>query len=300
MAMRPGIGERNIPTAANAGQFILLGSWDLRATWYRGVWGGFNFTGGIWNVKQDGASTLLTGARLDTPSGFSCSFKVYFTDKEDAQRFRAYCVDNNENSDIAFFVRDTNWFFKVWGITIKQSSIDVDSPTDYQYYFYDVTVYFYSPYAYENPAKIWQTPSCTLPQNSGPLANVGHYDRSFDKLQIIAHYALEAHVHDLSLSIQSSESLILCSLALSDELWDLRGNDNYLLETYTDAFVSGIQWEHDTTISAGGAATFSSSHIKLNNGQSAYYRLSGPLPIQKPIKMTADLSLDSGLCRVLI
>ena len=125
-------------------------------------------------------------------------------------------------------------------------------------------------------------PSPMLDNSDGHIA-------SAPDLSIVSSYN-SGRAAALTVAIADSETLILATQCNSAETWELIGNQNKLLQTYIDAITAGTQWGRDWT----GSGTFDTDHIELNNAQAAYIRLSGPHQINKPIKMTADLSLDSG------
>jgi hypothetical protein len=290
MGRRPGLGLLALSTAITQAQYIYLGSYDLRGI----VYGGFRFSDGMWAIKQDGAVSLQTGARRDSPKGFWCAFNVMFTNEEDSNAFRYYCVQNAEDSNIAFFVRDYSWFFRVWGVGLRQLPIDEGSPMDYLYSMYEVVLYFYSPYTYQVPAATWYTNNATLPQQSPPLANLGHYETSLQSLRVVCHYNA-AHVKALTMNVQGGEALTITDEALSEEVWELNGETNQLYETFIDAMASISQFNQDVPVAQRvGTIDYSSSKLRLNNAASAYWILSGPNQVKNPIVMTADLSLDAG------
>lgn len=97
-------------------------------------------------------------------------------------------------------------------------------------------------------------------------------------ISIIGDYT--GHATDIAL-----DGLVLCDEALRRELWEL-SDDLTLYETYEDIFRSSAKWDCDTV----GDGTFLIDHITLEDDESAYYKLSGPWPAQKPVVMTAELS----------
>jgi hypothetical protein len=288
---RPGLGLLSLSPSITEAQYIYLGAFDLRATAHRCVMGGFTPSGGVWSIKQDGATSLLTGARRDTPSGFSMSFKVLFDNETDANAFRYYCVQMAKDADIALFVRDNSWYFRVWGISLKQMPIDEACSIDYTDFMYEVICHLYSPYTYQIPSSSWYSANASLPQECGHLTNIGHYENTFQSLQATCHYN-GAHVKALVLSVQgNSDTLTICDEALSDEIWELRGEDNQLFEEYNAVFTSLAIMQID----ASGTYTKGSGNwMAIASGQYAIWKLSGPHPLRYPVKMTADLHLVAG------
>lgn len=280
--------------------YTYLGSFDLTDH----IYGEMKPSGGGWKVKQDGAVSLSTSARKDTPEGFSYNFSVVFggpTAEDDASEFLAYCrpfdpddpdFDEDIGADTALYLRTSDWFYRVWGVVVKPTAIG-KSPLDYTQYVYDVTCYLYSPYSYARRPATWAQASITsLPVTKTVSNRNGHIASAFENLAITCTYNSD-HVHNLihSMTVGGiTTSLTLATEALSDEVWELLGNDSKILETYEDLITSGTKWGHDWT----GSGTFDTDHIELNNAESAYIKLSGPNQILKPIVMTADLSLDSG------
>jgi len=121
------------------------------------------------------------------------------------------------------------------------------------------------------------------------LANTSGHLASSPDVAIACSY-VAANPASLTVAIADSESLILATQALSNGVWRMIGDENKIEETYVDMINAANNWDLDTV----GDGTFDTDHIELNNGQSAYYRLSGPHPTKKPVRMTADLSLDTG------
>jgi hypothetical protein len=95
-------------------------------------------------------------------------------------------------------------------------------------------------------------------------------------------------------------SLTLATEALSDEIWELKGNENRLLETYEDLFAASItKFNQDTTRT--GTPTYNSGAIRMAGAAtrvSAYYRLSGPNPARYPVHMWADLTGTYGIVEI--
>lgn len=267
-----------------AEQFIQLGDFDLTGK----VYGGIRTAGGYWKIKQDGAGNLFTGARKDTPEGASRAFRVVFDNERDAEQFLYYFADKEEDADLPFYYRFHDWHYRVWGVVIKDVPISEDSPVDYPYYIYDVACYLYSPFGYSREFTVWKLTNATLNQTLTLNNPEGHYPSCFESLAVTCHYS-GGHVQNLALAIDGV-TLPICDYALSNEIWELLGNDYSLLETYEDLITSGSKWGQD----AVGSGTYSGGAILLNNSQSAYFRLSGPNLSRYPVRMTADLSLDGG------
>lgn len=271
-------------------QYIHLGTQDLTAK----VWGGFVFSGGVWKIQQGGASSFKTGARFDPagPDGFSCTFNVAFANDADASTFLAYCAANTHDAGITFYPRTANWYFLVWGITVKQAPIDVDGPMDYVYYQYQVTLFFYSPFTYQATPTLWAVTNGTAPQTKA-ITNSGHYAGSFESLAITCHRQNSKNVADLYYSVGSSSLYLFSGLCNVDEFWTLQGNDNLLIETYNLAPPTSVYpFLYDATVNV--APTYSASKILIQNCNYAYLKLPGPNQSNLPVKMTADLSLDAG------
>lgn len=267
--------------------YIKLGSFDLT----NAVYGGFQFFGGQWQIKQDGARSLKTGARKDVPVGAYGKFNVIFKSDAEYSAFMAYIAGKDEDANIPLFVRTNNWYFKVWGVQVTQMPVASENPMDFVLYGYTVTCYFYSPYTYSNNPTLWQPSSpSTLPQTSSSLPNVsGHYPVSVDDLILQCFYNA-AHVKALTVAIGASNTLTITDESLSDETFELLGNDNRLLETYEDIFSSGTKMGHDSD----GDGVFDTDHMKIDDDGSQIYILHGPLNVRYPVKMTANLALDAG------
>jgi len=212
-------------------QYIHLGSLDLAGK----VWGGFSFSGGVWKVKTDGASTFKTGGRFDPtgPDGFSCTFMVAFSTEQEASTFVAYCVANTHDAALAFYPRTSSWYFLVWGVALKQMPIDQDSPTDYNWYMYQVTLYFYSPFTYQATPDSWAVTNGTL-NLTHAITNSGHYAAGFESLAVTCHRASSQNVHDLVFGNGTTNLTLFSGSCLVDELWTLLGNDNRLISNLID------------------------------------------------------------------
>lgn len=279
-------------------QFMQLGTFDLTDH----IYGEIKPTGGSWKIKQDGATSLWTSARKDSPDGTSYTFTVVFggdNAEDDASDFLLYCApygpddpdfDEDVGADIALYIRTPDWFYTVWGVVVKPTAIG-KQPLDYTQYMYDVTCYLYSPYSYARRPTNWTQASITsLPQTKTTSNRNGHIASAFDSLAITCTYH-SAHVKNLVHSIGST-SLTITDEALSDEIWELKGNENTILETYEDLITSDTKFNQDTV--GDGAWTSYYSCIYISSGQSFYYKLSGPNPAKYPVKMTAVIFSDNA------
>lgn len=289
-------------------QFMKLGTYDLTDK----VYGSFTPTGGTWKIKQDGATSLQTGARKDVPEGTSYTFSVVFTEDDDASDFLAYCYQYNPDSpdfdedvgaDIALYIRTQDWYYRVWAVVIKPVAQN-KQPMDYVQYCYDVICYLYSPYSRSRRPATWTKATITsLPETKSISNRKGHLASAIDSLQVTCRYDA-AHVKNLVHKMTSSAgvitSLTLATEALTDEIWELEGNDNRLLETYEDLFPASItKFEQDTTRT--GTPTYNSGAIRMAGAAtrvSAYYRLSGPNPALYPVVLTADLTGTYGIVEI--
>lgn len=269
--------------------YCFLGAQDLRGC----VYGGFTPSGGFWEVKQDGATSLRTGARLDSVKGCYYTFDVVFSNERRAAAFMLYCAGKQSDADISLYIRSSKWYYKVWGVSVKPKPICKDGPMDYTQYMFEVTCYLYSPYAYSTAVRTWSGTNVAPPQYSANLANSGHIGMPPESLEVTCPCTAGLHVMNLRLTnLTTSALLYLFSYALTDEVWTLYGQENKLIEEYYDAIGSATQFEQDTVSS--GTITYDDGEMLLENAAYAYYRLSGPHRSRYPVKMTADLSLDSG------
>lgn len=279
-------------------QTIQLGTMDL----YGHVYGPFSPTGGYFDIKQDGATSLHTGGRKGGPKGFSLKFSVCFQTEAEASAFLAYVAafdpdapdfDDEAGADIPLYIRDADWHYNVYAVVTKPEPISKEV-MDYIQYQYEVVCYCYSPYSQARRPATWvQAGITSLPATKNISNRKGHIASAFESLAVTCRYN-SGHVKNLVHSLTDADSVVtsltLCDEALSDEIWELFGNENKLMQTYEDAITSATKWGHDWT----GDGTFDTDHMELDNGESAYIILSGPHQAKKPIKMTADLSLDSG------
>jgi hypothetical protein len=272
-----------------AAMYCFLGTQDLRGK----VYGGFKPSGGFWEIKQDGATSLRTGARLDSVKGCYYTFDVIFSTQAQAADFMLYCAGKQEDANIALFIRSNAWYYKVWGVQVKPKPICQDSPMDYLYYMYEVICYLYSPYAYSAAPQKWDGTNVYPVQQSANLANSGHIGMPPEKLAVRCPYTSPLHVTNLRLvHYETSKYIYLCYYALTNEVWTLYGPDHLLIEQYTDAIASETQFKQDTVRS--GTVSYSGGAMCFHDAAYAIYRLSGPNPTRVPVKMTATLSLDSG------
>jgi hypothetical protein len=272
-----------------AAMYCYLGTQDLRGK----VYGGFKPSGGFWEVKQDGATSLRTGARLDSVKGCYYTFDVIFSNQGQANTFMLYCAGKQSDANINLYIRTSAWYYKVWGVVVKPKPICADSPMDYLYYMYEVICYLYSPYAYAASAQSWAGTSVAPPQYSANLANAGHIGMPPESLKVTCPYTAGLHVTNLKLTNTTTAAyLYLCNYALTNEVWTLYGPDNRLTEYFSDTIASATQFNQDTVRS--GTITYSSSSMLFQNAAYAIYRLAGPNPTKQPAKMCATLSLDSG------
>lgn len=101
---------------------------------------------------------------------------------------------------------------------------------------------------------------------------------------------------DLTIAIADSESLILATQANSEENWAFFGGKKQVVETYEGDTSSLENWllDWDWTSAPNAPPECFGGEIFLDSGRDSFILLSGPNKIIRPIKMTADLSLDSG------
>lgn len=274
-------------------QYIYLGDMDLTDR----VYSEFKHSGFAWKVKQDGASSLWTGGRKDQPEGSNIAFSVAFDSAEEAHQFIQYLYQYNPDSPafdedvgacIRLYIRTSDWYYDVWAVNIKPGVIN-KSPLDYTLYQYDLTCYLQSPYSKSRNPQQWTASNQALNETFSVNNRLGHIPSSFESLEVTTLYN-SGLVSSLALNFGST-SLPLATACLTNEKWELIGNENRLLETYEDTITSGTQWSQDWT---GTGEAFDTDHMELDEGESQYIRLSGPNPLRYPVTMTADLSLDSG------
>lgn len=269
------------------GRYVRLGDIDL----FDVLTSPIIITGGEFSVKQDGATSLETGAYEDTPKGTVAKFEVTYWDELRAAEFRAYCVANRKEIDIRLFNRDKGWYYRVWGISISPGKVP-EGPRGFLIRRYNVTCYLYSPYAYATLGSLWQAASVSLPQSSGAMQNgLGHYAGSFESLEITCAYD-GGHVKALTLANTAGDSIILVTEALTNEVWELRGNENRITSIFEQVFTSLAAMQQDAS---GTFTKGAGDYMLVSSGQYATWKLSGPHQLNIPIKMTADLHFLGGL-----
>lgn len=280
------------------GQYIALGDYDLTGK----VYDEMKPSGGYCDVKQDGATSLWTGCRKGDPKGSSRTLYVCFDDQDDASDFLAYCwpynpgnpaFDGINGADISLYLRNEDWYYSVWGVVVKEVSLN-KTPLDYSQYAYELLCYFYSPYTYATRPTGWLQSSITsLPVTKSISNRKGHLASAFESLSVTCTYN-SAHVKNLVHSITNSDSvtasLTICDEALSDEVWELRGNENLLYETYIDEITSATKFNQDVT--SGTPYSYVTGDpaigwVQLDASDAPYYKLSGPNQVKKPIKLSA-------------
>ena len=276
-------------------QYQFLGTFDLRGH----VYGSYRPTGMGTKVKQGGVRSRALSNNLDGIEGAVKSFSVCFGQEETelANQFLIYTAtydpedddfDPDAGAEIELYIRDPEWYYKVWGVVVTREEIN-RGPMDYVQRMYNVDCYLYNKYSYHRVAQAWAVTSQALTETLAVNNLLGHIPVSFESLAITCAYAGSAHVASLALSF-GGDSQAICTAALTNEIWTLYGNEDRLTEVYEDTITAGTVWAQDWT----GSGTFDTDHIELDNGESAYIRLSGPNRLRIPVKMTADLSLDSG------
>lgn len=273
-------------------QYIFLGDLDLRDA----VYGPFKMTGFQWKIKQDGASSLWTGGRKDKPDGSHISFSVCFDNEAEAHQMLQYlypytpdspAFDEDEGAGIPLYIRTDQWYYDVWAVNIKPAEMG-KQPMDYIQYCYEVDCFLQSPYSHARYAQQWTATNQSLNETFTINNRLGHIPSSMESLEVTCLYNA-AKVATLALNYGGA-SQTLATATNYNEVWELIGNENRLLQTYEDTITAGTIWAIDWN----GDGTFDTDHIELDNGESAYIRLSGPNPLRYPVTMTADLSLDSG------
>jgi hypothetical protein len=283
----------------------MLGTFDLTDH----IYGEIKPTGGGWKVKQDGATNLWTSARKDSPEGISYTMSVVFDDADEASDFVAYCMpytpdhpdfDEDVGADIPLYIRTEDWYYAVWGVVLKPGTLN-KQVLDYVQYLYDVTCYLYSPYSYADSPMVWSLTSVTSLPETKSISNLdGHIASAFESLAITCTYN-SAHVKNLVHSI-GSKSLTICDEALSGEVWEIRGNENKVIETYIDEVSAATTFNQDVT--SGTPYTYLAGvpaigWVQLDAGDGPYYKLSGPNQATKPAKLTACI-IQTGTCEILI
>jgi hypothetical protein len=273
-------------------QYIFLGSFDLRTHTLCNI----KMGGGAWSVKSAGVGSLAVANRRDSPKGSQISFSVIFANSEEASQFLAYIYqyspdyvdfDEEDGADIDLYLRNGDWYYKIWGVSLEADDLN-PVPLGYLQFAYTVVCYLYSPYSYYKTSALWAATNQALNETFTANNRLGHLPSTFERLKITTLYNAGL-VSSLALNF-GGDSLALADACLTNEIWELWGNDELLLETYEDAITSGTQWGHDWT----GDGTFDTDHIELDDTEEAYILLSGPNRLKYPVKMTADISLDSG------
>lgn len=276
-------------------QYQFLGDFDLRGH----VYGEYKPGGFGLKIKQGGVKSRSLANNLDGIEGAVQSFYVAFgyDEEELANQFLLYTApydpedddfDADVGADINLYVRDPDWYYRVWGVVVTPEAIN-KQPMDYVQKCFKVDCYLYNKYCYHRTVQEWIATSQTLTETLSVNNLLGHVPVSFEELAVTCAYAGSAHVASLALNFGGASQAI-CTAANTNEVWTLYGNDDKLTQVYEDTIAAGTIWGQDWT----GSGTFDTDHIELNNGQSAYIRLSGPNRLRIPVKMTADLSLDSG------
>lgn len=147
-------------------QYLRLGTFDLTDLVYDNI----KPAGGYFDIKQDNAITLRTGARKGDPKGTNVGFFVCFDTEADASAFLAYVApyspedpdfDEDEGANIDLFLRSDAWAYKVWGVVVKSTSLNDKSPLDYLQWCYEVVCYLYSPYS-GGPAQAFTIPGTEI------------------------------------------------------------------------------------------------------------------------------------------
>ena len=276
-------------------QYQFLGDFDLRGHVYSEYRpGGFGL-----RVAQGGIKSRALFNNLDRIEGAVQTFAVCFGSDEGelANQFLTYTAafdpedddfDADEGANINLFIRDPDWYYRVWGVVVTPEAINRE-PMDFLQKVYKVDCYLYNKYCYHTVEQAWTATSQALTETVSVSNLLGHVPVSFESLSVTCAYAGSAHVASLALNF-GSDSQAIATAANTNEVWTLLGNDDKLTQVYEDPIAAGTIWGQDWT----GSGTFDTDHIELNNGQSAYIRLSGPNRLRIPVKMTADLSLDSG------
>ena len=280
---------------SNIDQYQFLGSFDLRGH----VYGEYKPDGFGLSVRQGGIKSQALTNTLDRITGAVKYFEVCFGtwEEELANQFLVYVstldqenedFDSEEGADINLYIRDPDWYYRVWGVVVTPSPVN-RTPMDFTQRCYNVACYLYNKFSYHRTAQIWTATSQTLTETLAVSNLLGHIPVTFEELEITCAYVGVAHVASLALNFGGASQAI-ATAANTNEVWTLIGMEDRLLQSYSDSITNGTIWAQDWT----GSGTFDTDHIELNNGESAYIRLSGPNRLRNPVTMTADLSLDSG------
>lgn len=276
-------------------QYQFLGDFDLRGH----VYGEYKPDGFGLKIEQGGVRSRALANVLTNIQGAKKSFSVVFgrDEEEIANQFLTYTAafdpedddfDSDAGADIRLFIRDPEWYYRVWGVVVTPESVNRD-PMDYVQRIYNVECYLYNKYSYHYVTQDWTATSQALTETKSISNLLGHIPVSFESLAVTCAYTGSAHVASLALNF-GGDSQAIATAANTNEVWTLYGNEDKLTEVYEDTITAGTIWGQDWA----GDGTFDTDHIELDNGESAYIRLSGPNRLRIPVKMTADLSLDSG------
>lgn len=276
-------------------QYQWLGTFNLA----NHVYGDFKPGGMGLKIKQGGIKSRRLVNYLDGIDGATMGFGVVFGpwDEELANQFLAYTAtldpeddnfDAEAGADITLHIRDAEWYYRVYGVVVTPEPFG-NEPMEYLNKCYKVDCYLYNKYCYHQVAQEWIATSQALTETFAVSNLLGHIPVSFESLAVTCAYASSAHVASLALNFGGASQAI-CTAANTNEVWTLYGNEDLLTEVYEDTITAGTIWGQDWT----GDGTFDTDHIELDDEESAYIRLSGPNRTRSPVKMTADLSLDSG------
>lgn len=276
-------------------QYQFLGTFDLRGH----VYGDYKPGGMGLKMKQGGIRSRNLTNYLDGIDGATMGFTVVFGQAEEelANQFLAYTAtldpededfDADAGADVELYTRDHEWYYRVHGVVVTPVGFG-DAPMGFLEKSYNVICYLYNKYCYHQIAQKWTAANQALPETKSISNLLGHIPVSFESLAVTCAYAGSAHVANMALDF-GGDLQPICTAANTNEVWTLYGNDDRLTQVYEDPITAGSIWGQDWT----GDGTFDTDHIELDNGESAYIRLSGPNRLKYPVKMTADLSLDSG------
>jgi len=276
-------------------QYQFLGTFDLRGH----VYGDYKPGGMGLKMKQGGIRSRNLTNYLDGIDGATMGFTVVFGQAEEelANQFLAYTAtldpededfDADAGADVELYTRDPEWYYRVHGVVVTPVGFG-NVPMGFLEKSYNVTCYLYNKYCYHQIAQKWTAANQALPETKSISNLLGHIPVSFESLAVTCAYAGSAHVANMALDF-GGDLQPICTAGNTNEVWTLYGNDDRLTQVYEDPITAGSIWGQDWA----GDGTFDTDHIELDNGESAYIRLSGPNRLKYPVKMTADLSLDSG------
>lgn len=276
-------------------QFQFLGTFDLRGH----VHGDYKPGGMGLKMRQGGIRSLNLTNYLDGIDGATMGFTVVFgpAEEELANQFLAYTAtldpeeedfDAGLGADVELYTRDPEWYYRVYGVVVTPTTI-AGQGADFLKKGYNVECFLDNKYCYHQIAQEWTATSQALTETKSVSNLLGHIPVSFESLEVTCAYAGSDHVASLALNF-GGDSQPICTAANTNEVWTLYGNEDRLTQVYEDTITAGTIWGQDWT----GDGAFDTDHIELDNGESAYIRLSGPNRTSQPVKMTADLSLDSG------